>query len=142
MTAKFCAGPAAGWQCAPDTRDGGGALHRLARADATTGQDAVERAYCAVQDLVLATGRITDAGTAALPFLVELALAPGTVARPDLAFLLAELAENGAADGTGSEAGPRPVRGRGQVRGQVRGRGPGVGGGLATAVAPRTDPDG
>ncbi|MBT2401875.1 hypothetical protein [Streptomyces sp. ISL-100] len=76
-------------------------LRRIARADATTGQNAVDRAYGDLQDLLVAPDRVTDAGTAALPFLVDLAVDPDTVARPDLVDVLAGLADN---DATG-EAG-------------------------------------
>ncbi|MEV8533909.1 hypothetical protein [Streptomyces sp. NPDC051211] len=70
-------------------------LRRIARADATTRREAVGRAYGDLQDLLLAPGRVTGAGTAALPFLVDLALDPDTVARPDLVEVLADLAHNG-----------------------------------------------
>ncbi|MFG2987359.1 hypothetical protein ACGFYQ_40070 [Streptomyces sp. NPDC048258] len=68
-------------------------LRRIARADATTRPEAVERAYGDLQDLLL--GRVTGAGTAALPFLADLALDPDTAARPDLVEVLADLAHNG-----------------------------------------------
>ncbi|WP_404961456.1 HEAT repeat domain-containing protein [Streptomyces sp. 147326] len=77
-------------------------LRRIARADATTRPEAVERAYGDLQDLLLAPGqtlgRGTDVGTAALPFLVDLALDPETAARPVLVDLLAHLACGGEAD--------------------------------------------
>ncbi|MFD6183091.1 HEAT repeat domain-containing protein [Streptomyces goshikiensis] len=72
-------------------------LRRIGRADATTRREAVDRAYGDLQDLLVPTERVTDASTAALPFLVELALDPDTVARPDLIDLLAQLARGGAA---------------------------------------------
>ncbi|MGW8886360.1 HEAT repeat domain-containing protein [Streptomyces sp. NPDC055749] len=80
-------------------------LRRIARADATTRPDAVERAYGDLQDLLLSPGRVTDACTAALPFLVDLALDRDTVARPDVVDVLAGLALNGAA---GENAAPDP----------------------------------
>ncbi|MFG2298284.1 HEAT repeat domain-containing protein [Streptomyces sp. NPDC048603] len=70
-------------------------LRRIARAGATSGREAVDRAYGDLQDLLLAPGRVTGAGTAALPFLVDLALDPDTAARPDLVGVLAGLAHNG-----------------------------------------------
>ncbi|MER5932358.1 HEAT repeat domain-containing protein [Streptomyces sp. NPDC002054] len=70
-------------------------LRRIARADATTRPEAVERAYGDLQGLLLPLGRVTGAGTAALPFLVDLALDPDTAARPDLVEVLADLAHNG-----------------------------------------------
>ncbi|MDX3533783.1 hypothetical protein PV721_05265 [Streptomyces sp. MB09-01] len=77
-------------------------LRRIAGADATTRPEAVERASGDLQDLLLAPertpGRGTDVGTAALPFVVGLALAPETAARPALVDLLAHLACDGAAD--------------------------------------------
>ncbi|MFG2713611.1 HEAT repeat domain-containing protein [Streptomyces goshikiensis] len=81
-------------------------LRRIGRADATTRREAVERAYGDLQDLLVPTGRVTDASTAALPFLVELALDPDTVARPDLIDLLAQLARGGAAGEGAGEGDP------------------------------------
>lgn len=77
-------------------------LRRIARADATTPQDAVERTYGQLQELLLSRGRFTDACTASLPFLVDLALDPDTVGRPDAVDVLASLAHNGAARDDGS----------------------------------------
>ncbi|MFC9243816.1 hypothetical protein ACFT7S_07110 [Streptomyces sp. NPDC057136] len=77
-------------------------LRRIARADAHTRPEALGRTYGDLQDLLLAPGRVTDAGTAALPFLVDLAVDPDTVARPDLIDVIAGLAANGTAAGTGA----------------------------------------
>ncbi|MFG2989662.1 HEAT repeat domain-containing protein [Streptomyces sp. NPDC048257] len=74
-------------------------LRRIARADATTRPEAVERAFADLQDLLCAPGRFTDVGTAALPFLVDLALDPETVKRPDLVELLTSLAADGDGEG-------------------------------------------
>ncbi|MFE9634700.1 hypothetical protein [Streptomyces sp. NPDC006463] len=74
-------------------------LRRIARADATTGQEAVDRAYGELQDLLWTPEGVSDAGTAALPFLVDLALDPGTVARADLVDVLAGVADHAAAGG-------------------------------------------
>ncbi|MGW1938775.1 HEAT repeat domain-containing protein [Streptomyces goshikiensis] len=71
-------------------------LRRIGRADATTRQQAVDQAYIGLGDLLLAAEGVTEASTAALPFMVELALDPDTVARPDLIDLLAQLAGDGA----------------------------------------------
>ncbi|MFG2229107.1 hypothetical protein ACGFNX_03650 [Streptomyces sp. NPDC048723] len=49
-------------------------LRPIARAYATTRPEAVGRAYADLRDLLLTPGRFTDVGTAALPFLVALAL--------------------------------------------------------------------
>ncbi len=80
-------------------------LRRIALADATTRPEAVGRAFGDLQDLLVASwqnlGRGTDVGVVALPFLVDLALDPQTVARPDLVELLVCLA----CDVEGSEAG-------------------------------------
>ncbi|MGW6982326.1 hypothetical protein ACWGE1_23290 [Streptomyces sp. NPDC054932] len=81
-------------------------LRRIARADATTRPEAVERAYTDLQDLLFAPqtpGQGADVGTAALPFLVDLALDPETVARPDLVDLLTRLAHP-ACDGEADSA--------------------------------------
>ncbi|MFG2415848.1 hypothetical protein [Streptomyces goshikiensis] len=72
-------------------------LRRIGRADATTRREAVDRAYIDLGDLLVAAEGVTNASTAALPFMVELALDPDTVARPDLVDLLAQLAGDGAA---------------------------------------------
>ncbi|MGW5344005.1 hypothetical protein [Streptomyces sp. NPDC004050] len=72
-------------------------LRRIARADAATPTSTLERTQGDLQDLLLEPGRVTEAGTAALPFLVDLALDPDTVGRPFLLELLADLA-HGAAD--------------------------------------------
>ncbi|MFD7262591.1 hypothetical protein [Streptomyces sp. NPDC059874] len=58
-------------------------LRRIARADANARPEAVDRAYGDLRELLL--GRVTGVGTAALPFLVDLALDPDTAARPNLA---------------------------------------------------------
>ncbi|MFI1650391.1 hypothetical protein ACH4XT_26055 [Streptomyces avidinii] len=80
-------------------------LRRIARADATTRPEAVARAYADLHDLLMASwraqGRGTDVGAVALPFLVDLALDPRTVARPDLVDVLVCLA----CDEVGGEAG-------------------------------------
>ncbi|MFE9845228.1 HEAT repeat domain-containing protein [Streptomyces goshikiensis] len=76
-------------------------LRRIGRADATTRRQAVDRAYIDLWDLLVAAEGVTDASTAALPFMVELALDPDTVARPDLIDLLAQLAGDGAAGAGG-----------------------------------------
>ncbi|WP_405787341.1 hypothetical protein OG753_05220 [Streptomyces sp. NBC_00029] len=71
-------------------------LRRIARADASTDPEVVQRAYCDLQRLLPAPARPgTDVATAALPFLVDLALAPQTPARHDLVDLLAYLAGHG-----------------------------------------------
>ncbi|MFK0254990.1 hypothetical protein [Streptomyces sp. NPDC090445] len=70
------------------------ALRRIARADAATPRDTVEQAQGDLQMLLLKQGTITDAATAALPFLVDLALDPDTVERPFLVDLLDVLAHN------------------------------------------------
>ncbi|MER6444255.1 hypothetical protein DEJ51_00795 [Streptomyces venezuelae] len=78
-------------------------LRRIARANPTTRPEALERAYCDLQNLLLGS---TEVGTAALPFVVDLALDPKTVLRPDLVDLLASLAAEGEpADGEAGEAG-------------------------------------
>ncbi|MEU5806585.1 hypothetical protein [Streptomyces sp. NPDC047718] len=73
-------------------------LRRIARADTATPTSTLERTQGDLQDLLLEPGRVTEAGTAALPFLVDLALDPDTVGRPFLLELLADLAHDGAAD--------------------------------------------
>ncbi|MFF4420981.1 HEAT repeat domain-containing protein [Streptomyces sp. NPDC001549] len=84
-------------------------LRRIARADAATGPEAVGRAYADLQDLLLTPGRFTGVGTAALPFLVDLALDPETVVRPDLVDLLTYLACDGEDGGGGGEADSAPA---------------------------------
>lgn len=91
-------------------------LRRIGRADATTRREAVDRAYIDLRDLLVAAEGVTNASTAALPFMVELALDPDTVARPDLVDLLAQLAGDGAA-GKGTPGGPRPGSGSGRACG-------------------------
>ncbi|MFF4448485.1 HEAT repeat domain-containing protein [Streptomyces sp. NPDC001502] len=80
-------------------------LRRIARADATTRPEAVERAYADLQDLLWSPGRFTDVGTAALPFLVDLALDPDTIRRPDLVDLLTCLVCDGEDGGRGDGGG-------------------------------------
>ncbi|MET9596256.1 HEAT repeat domain-containing protein [Streptomyces sp. NPDC006459] len=58
-------------------------LRRIARADATIRPEAVARACEELHDLLARDGGI-EAIAVALPFLVDLALDPRTVARPDL----------------------------------------------------------
>ncbi|MCX4960682.1 HEAT repeat domain-containing protein [Streptomyces virginiae] len=77
-------------------------LRRIARADSTTRPEAVERACGDLQDLVLGS---TAVGTAALPFVVDLALDPETVPRPYLVGLLMSLA----GDGEGVDSGRAAV---------------------------------
>ncbi|WP_406087250.1 HEAT repeat domain-containing protein [Streptomyces virginiae] len=77
-------------------------LRRIARADSTTRPEAVERACGDLQDLVLES---TEVGTAALPFVVDLALDPETVPRPYLVGLLTSLA----GDGEGVDSGRAAV---------------------------------
>ncbi|WP_328863723.1 HEAT repeat domain-containing protein [Streptomyces virginiae] len=77
-------------------------LRRIARADSTTRREAVERACGDLQDLVLGS---TAVGTAALPFVVDLALDPETVPRPYLVGLLMSLA----GDGEGVDSGRAAV---------------------------------
>lgn len=74
-------------------------LRQIAQADATSGQAAVDRAYNDLYQLLVAPGRVTDAGTAALPFLVGLALDPRTVERADLVDVLARMADTRASAG-------------------------------------------
>ncbi|WP_030728231.1 HEAT repeat domain-containing protein [Streptomyces sp. NRRL S-237] len=76
-------------------------LRRIARADSTTRPEAVERAYFDLQDLVLGSAAV---GTAALPFVVDLALDPKSVQRPDLVGLLTSLAGDGAGVDSGRAA--------------------------------------
>ncbi|MFJ3306291.1 hypothetical protein ACIPSA_24870 [Streptomyces sp. NPDC086549] len=59
-------------------------LRRFARADATTREVALDRACGDLHRLLVVPGRVTDAGTAALPFLVDLVTDPDTVRRLDL----------------------------------------------------------
>ncbi|MGW6841004.1 HEAT repeat domain-containing protein [Streptomyces sp. NPDC054958] len=76
-------------------------LRRIARADPTTRPEAVGRAYGDLQDLLLGS---TEVGTAALPVVVDLALEPKTVLRPDLVHLLTCMAADGeAADGEAAD---------------------------------------
>ncbi|MFF2785653.1 HEAT repeat domain-containing protein [Streptomyces sp. NPDC058049] len=87
-------------------------LRRIARADATTRPEAVDRAYGDLQELLWSPGRFTDVGTAALPFLVDLALDPETLRRPDLVDLLTCLAcdgEDGGREDGGGEADSAPA---------------------------------
>ncbi|MGP3637387.1 hypothetical protein ACTU45_29275, partial [Streptomyces sp. 24-1644] len=72
-------------------------LRRIARADGRTRPEVLDRAFGDLQDLLLAPGRVSDLGTAALPFLVDLALDPETAARPDVIDVIAGLAANDAA---------------------------------------------
>ncbi|MET9609571.1 hypothetical protein ABZZ17_31645 [Streptomyces sp. NPDC006512] len=81
------------------------ALRRLGREDAATRPKAVERACVDLQDLLLGWKQITSAATAALPFLVDLVLAPDGAARPDLVDLLVYLAENAENAGSAENAG-------------------------------------
>ncbi|MFF1370964.1 HEAT repeat domain-containing protein [Streptomyces virginiae] len=67
-------------------------LRRIARADSTTRPEAVERACGDLQDLVLGS---TAVGTAALPFVVDLALDPKSVQRLYMVGLLISLAGDG-----------------------------------------------
>ncbi|MFG2976949.1 HEAT repeat domain-containing protein [Streptomyces sp. NPDC048331] len=71
-------------------------LRRIARASSTTRPEAVRRAYGELQDLLLGSAAV---GTAALPFVVDLALDPKTVTvlRPDLVDLLTYLTGDGTA---------------------------------------------
>lgn len=82
-------------------------LRRMARADARTRQEVLDRTFADLQDLLLGADRASGTATAALPFLVDLAVTPNTVARPDLIDVIAGLAVGAA----GAETGATPSDG-------------------------------